>query len=377
MNKEKKIKLYKTTSFWLFVSLITVIAVIIMERLLFPGEKFFELKDLINNIISTIVVILIFSFIYEYFVANEKNKILREEILNSIQHDIDTLNLFAIESKLNFIKTIVSSIIGKKYGPLLFDSVISKYLKDEVTYREDFDYEVEIFESRDDIKITDDITLNKDKYYLLSQTITYSKHYPIDFSIPEFKIVFAFDENSLDYWMNDNNVFFREILQIEELENKLQSFNINDFTKFVKEYLCLRLAFLTETGTAFEDSFEYNINNIGYDNSRGLEITLKNRAIINNFIMYDKYSKYYKCNLSFKMPFIKSMKMLHFVLPEPTISPKFSIKFDRRINGIKHLSYLTNSAKNVNIVYDHNLSKYYVNTLEAIYPRSGVIFLWQ
>lgn len=378
MKTDNKLLLYKKLSFWLAIAFLVLSTVVIVYALI--NQRTLELKykvvlDLCYQIMTTIIAILIFGFFYQEYLEQENSQLLKKNIIESMLLNDDVLTLFTKEKKLVFIENIVKSLIGEKYGIVLFDSLIKRYLEQDILYRENYEYNVEINESKKDFKLKDNNNISKETYYLLTQSITYSKHFKAKINPMDYKIVFAFNEESLNNWFDDQLIFFREVIDITPLKNCIESYNKSDLQELVQNLLCLKISFYDKNNKLIAPDIHYSVDYISEKNKKGLEVII-NKKDLSKCIIDNIDTKYYRCNVSFHMPVEKIRKRFHFVLPEPTLSPKFSIRFDTSFLDIDYVEYLTNSSKEVKISKDIYLSKYSICTTEMIYPRSGIVFFW-
>ena len=377
---DKKIIFYKRFSFYLLL-IIAAVAVYFTYAYYFTNEgiKPEFLKSFLIEILSTIFSIIVLGYIYQVFLENEVNKTMKQDIVETIQmNDGNLLDAFSNTHKQHFIKENLNSIIGQKYGSLLFDGLIKKYTSTDITYRENYEYNVEINEFNTKLKFKKLDNLHTSDYYSLSQSVIYEKHLVEKKNDIEFKIVLALTENSLDHWLKDNNVFIREIIMFDEIETTLSSLTPEEFSLFLVDFLRLKITFFIKK----EDETKVNIdirdcvcvtfiNNIDIS---AIEISLSKEKI-KEFLIMDGQETYYKCKVEFCIPYPKSFKRFHFVLPEPTVKPKFTIRFDKEIKNPDYVSYLTNNTKGFEIEKNDN-NLFTVTTNEITYPRSGIVFFW-
>lgn len=367
---------------WIIYFIVIIMLLSLVLILLFFDREIFNkgfLDSLGIELVSSFVAILILGWGYQIYTENEFNKKIKKDIITTIQlNEGNLLKAFTNAQKQLFIQENLNSIIGQKYGSLLFDGLIKKYTCSNITYRENYEYNVEINEFDSKLKFPKLATLNLSDYYSLSQSIKYEKHFVEKKNNVEFKIVLALTENSLDHWLNDNNVFIREIIMIDGIETILGSMSSDEFKLFLIDTIRLKITFCIkkdeETKVKIDIKNEITASFINNEDTSAIVICLSKEKI-NEFLMLDGQESYYKCKVEFCIPYQKSFKRFHFVLPEPTVKPKFTIRFDKGIKNPDYVSYLTNNTKGFEIEKNEN-NLFSVTTNEITYPRSGIVFFW-
>ncbi len=338
-------------------------------------DDFFN--NFISEITSTAISIIILGWGYQIYTENESKKIMKQEIVETIQlNDRNVLDAFSIAKKEKFIETNIKSIIGEKYGTLLFDGMIKKYVNENVTYRENLDYYGEFVPINNNLIFADLLELNSSKYFKLNQRVTYKKHFIESVDNIEFKLVFAFNEKSLDFWLKDNSVFWREIMNFEGIDEVIKKLDHVQLLNFFTNFAHLRIWFFNENDEANPIENEFIIKFIDNSDTKAIELSLTNQAIKKYFFKSEQKITY-KCRVFFSIPYLKEFRRFHFILPEPTINTKFTVRFNQQISNIDYVSYLTDNTKGFNQEYDAEFHEYTITTTDITFPRSGIVFFWE
>lgn len=153
-----------------------------------------DLKGFNDELFTFLIPLVLFGFWYQIFTERENREILRKDVIDSIQADSETLALFSVEAKMKFVKNIICSIIGERNGGLLYKNMIERYLQNNIIYRENLKYHVEINKADGNFSFKHVDDLSSEQYYLLSQDLVYTKHFKKEAKDIGFKIVFAFDD---------------------------------------------------------------------------------------------------------------------------------------------------------------------------------------
>ena len=381
MEKDKTIKSQKAFIFWLFLfiaSIILIVIYIIFTYLVYEGNTemtFTQLTlNLLIKIFTTLFSIIILGFLYQWFVEKETAIITQQRIIQAIQSNENVLNLFTFEERENFIKNNIISIIGKNHGEELFNSLLKRYLDKKLTYRNNYSYDVSLLEEQNNFPSLNK-TNNKNDL-VLTQRLTSAKHFSKKRKDIGFKIVLPFDEKSLDYWLDDEMVFMREILRVENIDSIIRGLNKNNLREFVLKELLLKIEFLDKndnvimTGNDIEVIYHNDIS------KRGLEIILNEKEFRKQCIFFENDIVYYKAKASFKVPFSEASGRFHFIITEPTIKPRFSIIFDKKITNIDYMTYFSQKEDGFKWDTNNDYLNYKIYADSIIYPRSGIIFFW-
>jgi hypothetical protein len=302
----------------------------------------------------------------------------KKRIIDSIQGDNKMLSLFSISQRENFILNNIKSIIGEKYGIQLFNKVIKNYLDTNLFYREEYKYDVEIMELDEDIEIKNK-KIDKSGYFVQNQTLVSTKHFSENKSNISFKIIFAFNEQSLDYWLNDGDVFMREILWVDNFSGVISSLAPEELCSLIKENFLLKINFFDTLDNEYDEEIIFNTTFINKTIKgiliQGIEVLVTD-SVVKNYLSKIEGTLFYKAKVSFKIPFSKKINRFYFVIAEPTIHPEFSFKYYNGINRVNYITYFAQKDDTFKINKSIQLNKFNAVSRETIYPRSGIIFFW-
>lgn len=334
-------------------------------------------KDISNDLFSSLLTLLTFGLIYQIYTEKENRETARKDIIDALQSDNSTLSLLSEITKMNFLKNTVCSIIGEKYGALLYSNLIEKYIIENTSWRENFTYKIAFNKGDEDFSFKGIDKISRDEYFLQEQSLTYTKHFkPGTKDIP-FKIVFAFNDRDLDRLMAEKSIFFREIIQVKGIGEAVKDYNAQDFKDLIEKGLNLKLKFCKDDDTTIVDSSNMagEVYNVSYVNGevKRIEITLKD-AVQKKIHITDNNSIHYTCKMTFKMPFNKKTTKFHLALPEPTLNCSVDLRFDRSIKNIDYFTIFSNSSRKLKFIEEE--FNYSLQTTEMIYPRSGALFFW-
>ncbi|MFN0215552.1 MAG: hypothetical protein ACKVT2_14945 [Saprospiraceae bacterium] len=386
---DDKILFYKRQIFWLWTLVVTGIG-LASYFLYFSilgevknGKIFWDaandvLKNLSLELISTLLTIVIFVFFYEAYTQRSNRDMLQKEIAESFMLHETVLAKFNTIEKHNFLAQILKSLIGKERASMLYEYMLKRHLDNRVNYRDTEAYDVEILEMNSNFVLKKDIVISNSEHYVMNQNYLTTKRFPPSTTAIDFRVIFTFSEQSLDYWLNDNFVFMREIISSPETEFAIKTFDENELYKMVNEAFGLRLKFYDEKEKEISGNFEYLVKAIDIDKvTKAIEIKV-NADKLKPALLLDKSSnsQYYCCKVSFRIPFLKSKRRFHYVLSEPTNAPRFSFKYDKSFQNIDFITYFTQSDDIFSIEKDDLACKYSFFTKKMVYPRSGVVFFW-
>ncbi|HEY8929290.1 MAG TPA: hypothetical protein VIM55_08875 [Mucilaginibacter sp.] len=341
----------------------------------FTSGKF--VKDLGSDLSSALLTLLTFGLIYQVYTEKENREIAKKDIIDALQADAGTLALLSENTRMAFIKNTVCSIIGEKYGSLLYSNVIERYIEETTSWRENLVYNVEFNKADEDFSFKGIPEMRQENYYSQEESLTYTKHFKKGTKNIPFRVVFAFNDKDLDHLMGDKFIFFRGIIQVDGFEEAVEEYVPQDFKDFMEKCLNLRFTFFNANenpvlgGSASISDF-CNITYIN-DEVKRIEITLKDE-LLKEILMEDGDSVHYHCKMTFKMPFSKKNTKFHLALPEPTLNPTMKLRFDKSIKNIDYFTIFSNSSKKLKFTKEG--STYTISTPEIIYPRSGAIFFW-
>ncbi|MCG6186378.1 MULTISPECIES: hypothetical protein [Maribellus] len=380
MSLAKKILTHKIWIF--FLSLVVIIVLMAWGYREFFYDDNATFSEIVENIyltlFSSLFTIFVIGIFFEFYLRNTNNDLEKKRLVETIQGDSLMLEMFSYSQRKQFILKNIKSIIGEKYGEQLFNSVIKKYLDGNLIYRDEYQYDVEIVELDNDININN-YKISSSGYFIQNQNLISTKHFSNKLSSPKLKVIFAFDEQSLDYWLNDENVFMREILFLDNSPAFFNSLSQQDLYAFVKDTLSLKINFYDKEDNESDNISEFSVNLINTENKgvliQGIEVSVSD-SIVRKYILQKEKSRFYKAKVSFGIPLMKENNRFYFVIAEPTTNPKFTFRYPKGIKNVDYITYFAQKDDTFKINLDKRLKKYSIYSRDTIYPRSGIIFFW-
>lgn len=336
------------------------------------------LEDLYLTLFSALFTIFVIGIFFELYLRKTNSDIDKKRIIDAIQGDNKMLSMFSHSQRENFIQNNIKSIIGERYGNQLFKRVIKNYLDINLIYREEYKYDVEILELDDDFIISN-YKISKTDYYAQNQLLISTKHFSEKKSKISFKVIFAFNEQSLDYWLNDEDVFMREILWIDNFSSEISGLSPVELCKFIKDKFLLKINFFDTSDNEYDEEIIFNttfINETIKGNLiQGIEVRVSDN-LVKKYLCKKDETLFYKAKVFFTIPFNKRINRFYFVIAEPTIHPEFSFKYYNGINRVNYITYFAQKDDTFKISKSNQFNKFNAYSKETIYPRSGIIFFW-
>jgi hypothetical protein len=374
-----------------FVAVILLICIVIVAMVLhhwdqtkqFVCGKWNEIRpNLLASIISGIVITIFWGALYRFCIGKKARRSLVDTCHKVWLLDGSIAGYFSPETKRSLVKNSISAIIGHMRGGDLYANVVEQFLNRHFSYREKFTYHIALSEGAGSSRFPQVTGMRPpgSNCYLMNEMVAYEKHFDKNCKIKDCKIVLVFDEKNLMKWLDDNSVFFREVVNLDT----------NVKTEIIKTEVSIRKFVFGIDDMAMQVSF-FEKNTAGYAkiNDSDCEIktaddsiliTIPGRVLKKYIITPDKDSErfnHYGCKLNFFIPYIK--KSFVFILPEPTRDPHFSIVFPESIIDTDYVSFDPSfgckAANQLRPTFANN--RYDLATNGMIYPRSGIVFFWQ
>lgn len=362
---------FKRSWFWF-----GLIGLLIGLWILLYGTEFISDKStlyrLLESISSTVFSIIIVGFAYQLLIAKNNRKLLKEDVAESLFLNNSLFFLLKHDKKLKYVEPIIKSlIVDSNYNKMLTDWLTYNCLSKNSSFRKNLKCEITIGNDTDKFDaFFETVGISKDRYFDINQSIQYSKHFNNVTSINDidFKIFFGFNHESFEFWMDNRFVFFRDVISIDTLIDKVKEPSF-DLQGFIKNVLNLKLSFLTKNGEYCNALYKASITN---DNS-GILIELDD---INNFRKLFLIVDHYTCKLTFCQPFNINRNTICLIIPEPTIGIEYEINFDNKelLNNSGSISFLTDARSRLIKIPEHRKYKFQDNKL--FLPRSGFVVYW-
>lgn len=371
-KKEKKIRIVMqpkninqlsmknvTVLFAVILSLLFVIVLLVRIELQYRFRIEFNVIEFTDTILSSIlgiiIPLLIFNVFYEYLVRIYSSREISEKITETIMSNKDVVDSFDFDTKKQFVKTTLQSILQKEKGDVVFD-MVSPYLQSKLNLRREFKYTIVLEDiSRSECCKWENF-IHADNYILIRENLSYTKIYTDETGfLPDYlSIGFFIDECTLDRHFKNKDFIFRENFSVgnEELELIRQNKEV-----FVNDCMNVRL-YINESKTV--------VNSIDVADN-GIVISYKTPAGTKmDEVRYD---------ISFSMPNIKEKNTFQVVLCEPTYRPQIRLIYPREQYNITTIPFFDES-------YEEKIGMNDIDGLKEIdlknwvLPRSGAVFIW-
>lgn len=358
-------KLFSNLTIIFCLLLMAIYVIVLLLRIHYVKELTIEefLDKISEALIGIILPILILNIIYEHLTKSYYYQELSEKLSEALVLTREIIDNFSEAFKSNMIRLSTESILGQKEGDMIFNAVISPYLQNRYSFREDFRYYVSFYEEQN-LERLEDVAFEKDEYYWLYQDISYTRKF--DRNTESIYVGFAYDVGTLDIWLKRNVFFFRELVSIRtEHQNMIVKYDIEQIKKIVAKWFELSL-WLGD----YELPYQIVLPETDAEKGFMLKFALPNER---NEREKDK-DKEYRFRLRFRMPHEKEKNRFIVAIPEPT--KDIYIHF-------------THMKDNLNVAaipfFDefggHNILRLKNNTIivelkKWVLPRSGIVFVW-
>jgi len=339
--------------------------------------------DIVNNIIGILPPILLFDFFYERISAEASSIEMSKKITATMMGQPETLKLFNVEDRKNFLRSTVSSVINDAdLTDMILDNS-NKYVIDpkhlDVRIRKEFNYNFELGEEladNYDVILGNTISAKSD-YYYVKEILNY-KAKLFSSQVEQFfsyvNIGFMFSNDSLDEALRDKR------MNKDDSNEDEGFFVFRESLDLLPEHRRALIDYLNkEDGTvSIEDRFK-NLSKLCLkinDKSANLQKVYVNEyGIVCKFEMEEKLSvDEYSVRVIFSMP-RRWGSVIEVALVDPTFAPKITLSYPSDKMDIDMYSFLSKSDKTslseahelLNGIYDISLS-------EWVHPVSGIIF---
>lgn len=377
---ESTIRRNRVILFCVIVIIEVILVAVSMALKWFDRSNF--VRSIVNNIIGILPPMLLFDYFYEK-ISNDASSIeMSKKITSTMMGQPETLKLFNIEDRKNFLKSTVNSVIS---DPDLTDMIldnVNRFMIDpstlNVRIRKEFNYnfELDMGLPRDYVSIFGDLQEASDSYYLVQEILNYraKKFKPsTEADVSIVNVGFLFDNDSLDEALRDRmklesetesdvkGLFvFRESLDLSE-----------EHIKRLVEYLIEKSV---ETKKRFSEIFRLSLR-INGKLAELRDVIVRDSGIICKFKLDQKLSTDdYSVRVIFSMP-KKWGTIIEVALVDPTYAPKITLSYPRDKMNIDMYSFLNKSDNTlINEAHEQLNGVFDVSLNEWVYPISGMVF---
>lgn len=258
------------------------------------------------------------------------------------------------DEKIGLIDNALSSCYGTKIA-----NVMSSFLQTNPKYynniRLKFNYEISI----DSSFSFGNIAIDKDKYFKLSESLSYQKHFLGATSGQEFWISFVRNLDDVDESLrNENYIFSENLLITEEDMNTLIHLCAEDqktfFTKHMRVRFNLNGKVLEPVDLTFSKAgifAKYVIKEESYNNSTVLDV-----------------------KIAFTIPHRKTASYFFASISDPTYSPHISFSYPEEEVNVEMIAFMNRNITTTNAKIFEGLREVFLDE-EWVLPMSGVVFV--
>lgn len=352
---------------WLKTLIVVLVAIVLLLGIayLLDMSKDMLLEMFATATIHAILIVAIVSVLYEYYTRNHFLQEMRENLEWVVISRTPNPRIFSSDKRRELIKECVGSLLSEEKGSLLYDAMISPYLDGQYGFRRRYRYDIAIDEPQKKYEY-EGLSLDTGEYYIIHEHLQYAKCSENCIE-PVVRIGFAYDPQTLEKWIGDDLLFFREYLCLGETGRTL-------FTKLSKEKI---MTFLVEVMklrvVVFNDGAEFpiEVSNIAVIHDHEGIIVECN---ISDCLRGTSHNEL-ECSLRFEMPQHVSYGSRFLVtLPEPTEVQRIQFTYCESMKDVTAITFLPRvegiSIETVNrsIIISGN---------RWLFPRSGVVFVWE
>ena len=262
-----------------------------------------------------------------------------------------TVDKLPEELKMSIIERSLNSFLDDYSAPII-KSTLERLSGKKYNVRTDFRYDVDINESFN-FRLVD---IDRDKYYEISENLTYTKIFRDNTPPEQFWISFATGLTELDDELHAENFFFSENLTIDSGDMKLLSaLSEEDKSEFYNSVMRVKLSI--------------NGNVLTPD-----KIVIDESGIFAKYTAPEVNTNSITVRIRFKLPQGYERSFFFACISEPTYSPYVRVSYDDTAFDVEMIPFLTRSltAKDTKVfegVRELSVEK------EWIMPVSGAIFL--
>ena len=270
----------------------------------------------------------------------------------SFLSDKSYADLIPEKIKLSIVNSSIGTLLDEYTSPII-KNVLDRLVTTTYNVRTHFRYEIDISEGFD-FKIAD---IDSDKYYEISENLSYTKIFRIDRPEDYFWISFSTGLTELDSELHNESFFFSENLMLDPEDITLLS-ELDDADK-EKLYLSVMRVKL-------------NING---------EVLAPEDIIVDRSGIFAKYkmpsldvNEPLSVKIRFKAPQKYANSFFFACISEPTYSPFVRVSYDEEVFNVDMIPFLTRSLTSKDTKIFEGVRELSVEN-EWIMPVSGAIFL--
>ncbi|MGP4039009.1 hypothetical protein ACTWP4_03725 [Gracilibacillus sp. D59] len=353
---------FKNISILFFFVVLLLLFIVILVNVLLGIYSWDRLYiDIVNSLVSVMIPLVLFNFLYDYFTQKHKDRELSEKMTETMMLNQEVIDKFSTESKKQFIQKSTESILGKTVGNMLYETLIHSYLTKSYQYRHRFKYYISYLDTKADmtyqVNQNKQFVFNKDTYYCIRQDLSFERDLTNYQQSNDVRIGFSYKESTLDGLYQRAEFLFRENLWVNDEHNALlKELSDQELEEFVQVFLQFTIEI---NGQPISYSV---VNNEGHE---GFHLLLD----IPKEIPAGALSK---VHLRFQMPQLKSQKKFIVMISEPTEDVEIMFMHLENEMDVEAIPFL-NEAESITRLPNDTIK---IDIHDWILPRAGVVFVW-
>ena len=258
------------------------------------------------------------------------------------------------KEKMGLIDDTLSSYYGAKIA-----GVMSSFLQTNPRYynniRLKFNYEISI----DNAFSFGNIAIKRDKYFKLSESLSYQKHFLGSAMGDEFWISFVRNLDEVDQSLRNENYIFSENLLIDQEDmDGIISLSKEEQRLFYTKQMRVR----------------FNLNGKVLD---PVELTVNKAGIFAKYVLGDQScdrASVLDVKIAFTIPHRKVASYFFASISDPTYSPHISFSYPEDEVNVEMISFMNRNVTTSNAKIFDGLREVFLDE-EWVLPMSGVVFI--
>jgi hypothetical protein len=340
---------------------------------LLPDTEFW--KVLRDTVIHISALVAVFYAIFEFWTRKDFAKLVELGILKVFRGNEQVFKSLSIDLRRRFVENSINATMGNKIGNVIFTEIVDPYFRSFAPYRRECEYQIDMLPSWPDFGSLNTEAGKKlassfktaGKYLWLTEKIQYQSWDPKSDSAfrGPFVICLTFDKLTLQRLLQKNDIFFREIIELEtDLADVIAKASKEEAEELVKEIFCVKICEMHREEVSVRYSVQLASDDAG---KKYLEITTPKLP---------KASPANGICISFNIPQFKEVTWYIATLPQLCDHPKITFRGNSEISRLEPVYFLSNIEPEKVRTEEFNL-KYTVFFDGWTFPTSGVMFTWR
>jgi hypothetical protein len=330
---------------------------------------------------STVIALLSSNLVFEFISTKSAEEVVDRAITAALHRDanvyFDWIARMDEPARVTFLQNAVQriggSLLGRADGNLLWTDLLARYVEKKSGFRQEFTYRIEIVRSTEQSGLVQTLAAFGAidppqfcrRYHLCTQTISYAKDGGVTGADGKVVVVFAFDLQTLQRYMPRGDVYFRDILTLDDaLLARMRELDEGQIKQLVTKGWAFR-AHCMHTDT----NLEYEVQLTNVDSERRI---IRIKIDPGTLIGLDQLIR-----LTFTVPHEQAWQSYLVQLPEPIKDP--NIYFDLKLPGniLRSFPFFGSRASpEIELTCSDQESHVHIKVPGWTFPTSGVVFAW-